>query len=81
MDTCLDECDCDWEDENDPCWDGCVVCWDPQDCFSLSDWGENDEWASEVEAMECWVETNPCHVECDDLPVPDEECLDCAMEE
>lgn len=73
--TCIDECECDWSDENDECWDGCMDCWDPAGCIGVSDWGEDDEWASEACAMGCWVKTNPCNWACPDLPMPDEDCL------
>lgn len=76
--TCVEECEhCDWEDEHDPCWDGCLACWDPAGCAELSDWGEDEEWATEVCAMTCWVHTNPCNMDCAGLPIPSEGCLNC----
>ena len=50
--TCVDECEhCDWDDEDDECWAGCLDCWDPAGCVWTSDWGEDEEWASEACAM------------------------------
>ena len=40
MSTCVAECEmCDWEDENDPCWEGCMACWDPENCRAGTDMG------------------------------------------
>jgi len=56
--VCVEECEnCDWNDENDPCWDVCLDCWDPAGCVGTSDWGEDEEWASEACAMKCWTKT------------------------
>ena len=51
--TCVEECMCDWENENDPCWEGCMMCWDPMGCGEMSDWGQDEEWASEADALDC----------------------------
>ena len=77
MNTCVDECECNWEDENDECWEGCIACWDPMGCGESSDWGQDEEWATESDALDCWIHTNPCADACDGLVAPSDDCLGC----
>merc|ERR1711904_511033 len=74
--TCVEECACDMENEEDPCWEGCMNCWDPMGCHEMTDMGEDDEWASEADALDCLVETMPCADACDGLEAPSEGCLE-----
>merc|ERR1712151_1163516 len=69
---CVEECACDMDNEEDPCWEDCMNCVDPMGCHQMTDMGQDDEWETEADALDCLVESFPCADACDGLEAPSE---------